>query len=108
LYIAFVTVTAIGTTRYEASILKNIHAEFASIEPFPNIPLVVLTSESYSIFETTKMRKKWLEFQEDLANMSIYATHKVVTGSGHFIYKDKPQYVVEEITMLFNETKNYI
>jgi pimeloyl-ACP methyl ester carboxylesterase len=102
LYTAFVTTTAIGNTRYEASILKNIHAEFASIESFPNIPLIVLTAESSSIFVTTKMRKKWLEFQEDLANMSINATHKVIAGSGHFIYKDKPQIVVEEITRLLN------
>ena len=84
LYAVFVTSTATGNTRYEASILRNIHAEFASIEPFPDIPLVVLTAENSSLFETAEMRNKWLEFQQDLASMSIYATHKVIAGSGHF------------------------
>ncbi|MDH3376783.1 MAG: alpha/beta hydrolase [Gammaproteobacteria bacterium] len=106
LHTAFITTTAIGNTAYEASILKNIHTEFASIEPFPNIPLVVLTAEKSSLFETAKMRKKWVEFQEDLANMSTHSTHKVVLGSGHFIHKDNPQLVIEEITRLISGSKN--
>ena len=106
LYAVFVTSTATGNTRYEASILRNIHAEFASIEPFPDIPLVVLTAENSSLFETAEMRNKWLEFQQDLASMSIYATHKVIAGSAHFIHKDKPQVVIAEITRIINEFKN--
>ena len=106
MYAVFVTTTATGNTRYEASILRNIHAEFASIEPFPDIPLVVLTAENSSLFETAEMRNKWLEFQQDLASMSIYATHKVIAGSAHFIHKDKPQVVIAEITRIINEFKN--
>ena len=105
LYTAFIATTAIGSMQYEASILKGIHLEIASIAPFPDVPLVVLTAESSSSFETEKMRQKWLEFQEDLANMSIHATHKVVADSGHFIHQDKPQIVIEEITRLVIESK---
>ncbi|MDH3375590.1 MAG: alpha/beta hydrolase [Gammaproteobacteria bacterium] len=97
LYSTFITTSAMGKTRYEATILKNMHTEFASIGRFPDVPLVVLTAEKSSIFETQKMRNKWLEFQQDLASMSTKATHKVVAGSGHFIHKDKPNIVINEI-----------
>jgi pimeloyl-ACP methyl ester carboxylesterase len=105
LYSTFITTTAMGKTRYEASILKNMHTEFASFGPFPDIPLVVLTAEKSSIFENEKMRKKWLEFQEDLASMSFKATHKIVAGSGHFIHKDKPNIVIKEIKRIVSTSR---
>jgi pimeloyl-ACP methyl ester carboxylesterase len=102
-YSELVTITANGKTKYEGSILKNIHTEFASIEPFPNIPIIVLTAEKIAPVE---FHEKWLEFQEDLANMSTKATHRIVTGSSHWVHKDKPQVVIEEITRLINTSEN--
>ncbi|MES9835245.1 MAG: alpha/beta hydrolase [Candidatus Thiodiazotropha sp.] len=106
LYSMFTTTTALGRTRYEASILKGVHNEFSTIEPFPEIPLIVLTAEKSSLFETREMREKWLEFQRDLAQMSSKAKHRVVGGSGHFIYRDKPGVVMEEITALIDQLRN--
>ena len=100
LYSAFVSSTAVGKLAYEASILKHIDREFKNIEPFPNVPLTVLTAEKSSLFETPGMRRKWLEFQKDLAGMSTFGTHKIVAGSGHFIHKDKPEIVIREILRL--------
>jgi pimeloyl-ACP methyl ester carboxylesterase len=105
LYSAFVTTTALGKTSYEASILENVHAEFDQAAAFPNVPLVVLTAEKSSLLETPAMRKQWLEFQADLAGMSTGAKHQVVEGSGHFIHRDKPQVVIDEITSLVNASR---
>ncbi len=102
LHSALITTSAIGKMTYEASILKNVHAEFDQITSFPDIPLVVLTAEKSSLFESQAMRKKWLEFQVDLAEMSTQAKHKVIEGSGHFIHSDKPQVVIKEIIGLIN------
>lgn len=91
-YSEFLTTTANGERAYEGSILRNIHAEFASIEPFPDVPLVVLTAET----------TEHVEYHEDLAGMSAQASHRVVAGSGHFIHQDQPQIVIEEIKSLLN------
>lgn len=106
LYSAFVATTSLGNATYEAFILKNIHKEFRNIAPFPDVPLVVLTAEKSSLFETPAMRDKWLEFQMDLSTMSTEAKHMVVKGSSHFIHRDNPNAVVAEITSLINAYKN--
>lgn len=106
LYSTFTATTALGSARYEASILKSVHNEFSSIAPFPDIPLIVLTAERSSLFETPGMRKKWLEFQRDLAQMSSKSRHRVVDGSSHFIYRDKPGVVIAEISALIDGFRN--
>ncbi|MET0070055.1 MAG: alpha/beta hydrolase [Candidatus Thiodiazotropha sp.] len=106
LYTTFTATTALARTRYEAAILKRVHNEFSSIESFPDIPLVVLTAEKSSLFETREMRAKWLEFQRDLARMSSKARHRVIDDSGHFIHRDRPGEVIREITALIEELRN--
>lgn len=105
LYSAFLATTAIGKTAHEADILINIHGEFEGLAPFPDVPLTVLTAERSSVFETSAMRKQWLEFQKDIAGMSSRSVHKIVEDSGHFIHKDKPQAVIDEITRFVNLAK---
>ncbi|MEW8508811.1 MAG: alpha/beta hydrolase [Candidatus Thiodiazotropha sp.] len=105
LYSTFTATTTLGRTRYEASILKRVHSEFLSVEPFPDIPLVILTAEKSSLFEDREMRKKWLGFQRELAEMSSKSKHRVVAGSGHFIHRDRPQAVIKEITALIDEIR---
>ena len=100
LYATFVSSTANGKLAYEASILMNINNEFKSLGPFPDVPLAILTAGNSSKHETSKFRKKWLEYQQDLANMSTGGTNKVIAGSGHFIHVDKPQAVINEIVRL--------
>lgn len=100
-YLTLLAASVIGKMADDASIIKNVHNEFKNIEPFPDIPLVVLTADKF-LLETTQRRERWLELQEDLASMSTDLTHKVVAGSGHFIHKDNPQIVIEEITRLIN------
>ena len=105
LYSTFVSSNANGKLAYEASILMNINNEFESLGPFPNVPVAVLTAGNSSKHETSEFRKKWLEYQQDLANMSTGGINKVIAGSGHFIHVDKPQAVINEIVRLINESK---
>ena len=64
------------------------------------MPLIVLTAEKSSLFEGADTRRQWLEFQRDLASQSPRSHHEVVTGSGHFIHKRRPDAVVEAIRTL--------
>jgi len=105
LYTMFILTTSTGKTSYESKILRNIHHEFEKLGPFPDIPLVVLTAEKSSLFETPDMRKHWLQFQRDLAGMSAKSTHIIVEGSSHFIHQDRPELVIQAIKDVIKEIR---
>ncbi|MCG8476994.1 MAG: alpha/beta hydrolase [Cytophagales bacterium] len=101
LYNILITSIKKGKRRYEESIVKSAHSDFKSVPPFPDVPIAVLTAgEKSSPLETVKMRKKWLEFQKELAGLSEKSTHVIVEKSGHFIHKDSPDIVIGEIIRL--------
>ncbi len=106
LYNILITSTRKGKRRYEESIVKQTQKDFKHAPSFPDIPVLVLTAgKKSSALETRKMRKKWLEFQRDLAGLSRTSTHIIVEGSGHFIHKDQPDMVIREIIKLIEILK---
>lgn len=64
--------------------------------PFPNVPLVVLTSMKKPL-EGERFRKVWLQTQNDLAALSSNSTHTVCNHCGHYIHKDDPKLVVAAV-----------
>ncbi len=98
LYNMLITATQKGNKKYEFSIVKNTQSDFKNAPPFPDIPLSVLTAgKKSSPLENDKMRKKWLEFQNELAALSKNSNHLIVNGSGHYVHKDKPAIVLHEV-----------
>ena len=103
LYNMLITSTRKGNRKYEEFVVKNTFGEFSTAPPFPNIPIAVLTAGKKSSFlESDKLRKQWLIFQEDLATLSENARHLVVDGSGHYIHKDRPEVVLQELERIIS------
>lgn len=65
--------------------------------PFPNVPLVVLTSMKKPL-EGARFREVWLKTQNDLAALSSDSKHRVCNHCGHYIHKDDPKLVVAAVT----------
>jgi pimeloyl-ACP methyl ester carboxylesterase len=103
LYNILITSARKGKRRYEESIVKNTQSDFKDAPAFPDVPVLVLTAgKKSSPLETEKLRNKWLEFQADLAALSTKSKQIIVEGSGHFVHKDKPNIVIQEIIRLIN------
>ncbi|MEO1261745.1 MAG: alpha/beta hydrolase [Bacteroidota bacterium] len=104
LYSMLVSSTTKSKRKYELSIIKGTMSDFVDAPPFPNVPIVVLTAgKKSSPLETDRLRQKWLRFQSELAALSEESNHVVVEGSGHFIHKDKPGVVLEEIRKIIKK-----
>lgn len=98
MYNMLLTSTSKGKRRYESSIVQSTHLDFKNAPAFPDVPVTVLTAGKKSSFlENDKMRKKWIDFQSDLAALSSNSKHIIVKGSGHFIHRNKPELVIREI-----------
>ena len=104
IYNMLVTGTKNGNRKYEFSIVKNAHSIFQDAPPFPNVPVSVLTAgKKSSPLEGDKMRARMLEFQSDLAALSPNSKNLIVEGSGHYIHKDKPEVVLDEVVRILSE-----
>ena len=100
IYSTLITSTTIGhfgMRRYEAEVISSTRKDFDNLPDFPNVPVVILTSEKSSLLSTRAMQAKWSAFQRDLASLSLNATHTVVAGSGHYIHQDRPEVVIEAV-----------
>ena len=107
MYNMLITSTSKGKRRYESSILRNTHVDFENAPAFPKVPVTVLTAGKKSSFlESDEMRKKWIDFQSDLASLSSESTHIIAQGSGHFIHRNKPELVIQEIKRMVLKTNN--
>jgi pimeloyl-ACP methyl ester carboxylesterase len=84
---------------------EGVRLEHASVEasaeqvrvarPFPNIPVVLLTSPRAE--ESSEFRRAWDEMQRSLALELDAELHLVASGSGHYIQFDAPHMIVEAI-----------
>ncbi len=103
--IASTTVGRLGTRRYESKIIRDSKSEFDRLPAFPDIPIVVLTSEKSTLFESRQIRERWVNLQRDLAALSTKSTHIIVEGSNHYIHKTKPQVVIKAIRQVVEGSK---
>ncbi len=87
-------------TYYEHQFMETIADDIKKAGPFPQIPLIVLTSEKQGGSETPATRRQWLRFQRDLASLSEKSEQRIVKTSGHFVYLDRPDVVIQAIQKL--------
>ncbi len=93
-----------GKRSYEGSILRSLQTDFQNAPEFPNVPVTVLTAGNKSSdLESDQMREQMLEFQADLASLSPQSKQIIVKGSGHFIHKNEPGLVIEEIRKMISK-----
>ncbi len=105
LYNILMTSTTKGNRKYEEAIVKNTQADFSNPPPFPDVPIAVLTAgKKSSPLEGEEMRNQWLEFQNDLSALSQNSKHIIVENSGHYIHKDRPDVVLNEIARIIESS----
>ena len=105
-----ITSTRKGNRKYEYDIVVTTLKSFEDAPIFPNIPVTVLTAgKKSSPLETKKLRDKWLYFQNELKNLSNDGKQIIVKNSGHYIHKNEPEIVINEILrMLGIESLIYV
>jgi pimeloyl-ACP methyl ester carboxylesterase len=80
-------------------------AKSESLTPDPNqlpdIPITVIAATKYPPGAPRGAQTIWLEAQRDFAESVKRGRYVVASGSGHYIQKDRPILVTEEIKRLF-------
>jgi pimeloyl-ACP methyl ester carboxylesterase len=74
-----------------------------TLEPIPDVPVYVLTSEKN--LEDPDLAGLWRELQDELAELSPNTERKVAENSGHFIQQDRPELVEEAIRDVLKRSK---
>jgi len=67
-----------------------------------NIPIVVLTSGHKGEKSSVITEETWLNYQNDLVSLSDYSKHIIIEDSSHYIQKDQPQVIIDEIKEIIN------
>jgi len=75
------------------------------IKPFPDIPLIVLSSGKPDFDITQDVLQKLQELHADLASESPQGIHIIARESGHAIQLDKPELVVDAIHQVFEKVR---
>ncbi|MBE9190718.1 alpha/beta hydrolase [Gloeocapsopsis crepidinum LEGE 06123] len=75
------------------------------IKPFPDIPLIVLSSGKPDFDITQDVLQKLQELHADLASESPQGIHIIARESGHAIQLDKPELVVDAIRQVFEKVR---
>ncbi len=104
LYNILITATQKGNRTYEYDLVTTASKSFKNAPRFPEVPISVLTAGKSSPLENKKLRKKWLEFQVELSNLSSISKHLVVEESGHYVHRNEPDLVIKE-TLRILKTK---
>ena len=73
--------------------------------PFPDVPLVVLTSMKKPL-EGARFREVWLQTQKALAALSSDSTHTVCSRCGHYIHKDDPKLVIAAVKAVVQQARD--
>jgi len=77
----------------------------AGLPPLPNVPVTVLTSMRTDATHSTQDRQNWYNAHEQLKTGITNFVHRGVTNAGHYIQKEQPQVVLEELKKLFEKTR---
>ena len=75
------------------------------IKPFPNIPLIVLSSGKPDFDITQEVLQKLQKLHVDLANESPQGVHIVADESGHAIQLDDPELVIDVIRQVVEKVR---
>jgi pimeloyl-ACP methyl ester carboxylesterase len=69
----------------------------------PNIPLLVISATNHQSDPTTE--KQWMDLQKKIAAESTRSTHVIAKGSGHFVYIDMSDFVINNIKAFLKNNK---
>ena len=86
----------------ELLISANQVKEIRKKDALRNIPIVVLTSGHKGEKSSVITEETWLNYQNDLVSLSDYSKHIIIEDSSHYIQKDQPQVVIDEIKGIIN------
>lgn len=93
----------------EREAIEESYNQVKSTQLPANLPLVVLTAENgieawQAEDEATNdaARRAWVELQEELTQLSSNSEWIIVENSGHYIYFDQPQAIVEAVRSIIN------
>lgn len=73
------------------------------LEPIPQVPVYVLTSEKN--LEDSEIGPLWKEVQEESADLSPNTKRKIAEGSGHFIQQDSPDLGADAVRDVLNRAR---
>ena len=75
--------------------------------PMPDIPLAILTRGKSQLPEINgvSLEHEWQEMQHELTTLSRNSWQEVIEGSGHNIYADAPEAVIENILRVVHEAR---
>jgi pimeloyl-ACP methyl ester carboxylesterase len=99
------------TSIAEREVILDSFAEVRGIHLPADLPLVVLTaSEGVDAWRSSDnpvdqaTRDRWMALQQELAGLSTRSQWIIVQKSGHYIFLDQPQAVVDAIRSLLSRT----
>lgn len=104
--IAFLVGIKSAGSRMEAKELIEDANYMATVGQLPNVPVVVLTSMKHDEANTkadegfNKTREDWYNAHESLKNGVSDFTHIATTKSGHYIFKEEPDLVLDNLNKL--------
>jgi pimeloyl-ACP methyl ester carboxylesterase len=87
------------------SVSMNQVEQARKIKPFPDIPLIVLSSGKPDFDITQDVLQKLQELHADLASESPQGIHIIAHESGHAIQLDNPELVVDAIRQVFEKVR---
>lgn len=101
---ALLTALLPNTPKRELAAGDKTMEEVMKAGPFPDVPLVVLTSMKKPL-EGARFREVWLQTQTALAALSSESTHTVCNRCGHYIHKDDPTLVVAAVKDIVQQVR---
>lgn len=95
----FVAEKMTGAAMEAAQLIENI-SFLKKLPTLPNIPIIVITSTKIDSEMTEENVKDWFIAHQSLGNGIANFTHIKTNKSGHFVYIDEPNLVIENIKKL--------
>jgi len=74
-----------------------------TLSQLPNVPVIVLTSMKVDASHTTADRQSWFNAHESLKTGVTDFTHISTTNSGHYIFLDEPNLVLDNLNLLISK-----
>lgn len=75
---------------------ENSRKQVKNAEPFPPVPLIVLTATSHHD-EKPQQKILWQKWQREMAKLSPNGIQILAWGSNHYIQKQQPQLIIDAI-----------